>query len=92
MNIGLSEEIIDRYARQIILKNVGPTGQKKILNSKVLIIGGGGLGSPVSDSLSRAGVGRIGIADYDKVNLSNLYEDLKSITVYFSSFDLSAFL
>ena len=50
MNIGLSEENIDRYARQIILKNVGPTGQKKILNAKVLIIGGGGLGSPVSDS------------------------------------------
>ena len=73
MNIGLSEENIDRYARQIILKNVGPTGQKKILNSKVLIIGGGGLGSPVSDSLSRAGVGRIGIADYDKVNLSNIH-------------------
>ena len=73
MNIGLSEETIDRYARQIILKNVGPTGQKKILNSKVLIIGGGGLGSPVSDSLSRAGVGRIGIADYDKVNLSNIH-------------------
>ena len=46
---------------------------KKILNSKVLIIGGGGLGSPVSDSLSRAGVGRIGIADYDKVNLSNIH-------------------
>ena len=40
MNIGLSEENIDRYARQIILKNVGPTGQKKILNAKVLIIGG----------------------------------------------------
>ena len=73
MNIGLSEENIDRYDRQIILKNVGPTGQKKILNSKVLIIGGGGLGSPVSDSLSRAGVGRIGIADYDKVNLSNIH-------------------
>ena len=73
MNIGLSKEYIERYSRQIILKNIGPTGQKKILNSKVLIIGGGGLGSPVSDCLSRAGVGRIGIADYDKVNLSNIH-------------------
>ena len=70
---GLSKEYIERYSRQIILKNVGPSGQKKITNSKVLIIGAGGLGSPVSDSLSRAGVGNIGIADYDKVDLSNIH-------------------
>ena len=73
MRSGLNKDNIERYSRQIILKSVGPRGQKKILNSKVLIVGLGGLGSPVSDSLSRAGVGSIGIADFDKVNLSNIH-------------------
>ena len=48
-------------------------GQKKILKSKVLVIGAGGLGCPVADYLSRAGVGTIGIADHDKVNITNLH-------------------
>ena len=73
MSFELNKENIERFSRQIILKDIGPTGQKKILNSKVLIIGGGGLGSPVADGLARAGVGYIGIADYDKVNLSNIH-------------------
>ena len=68
----LNKKLIERYSRQIVLKNVGLDGQKKILKSKVLVIGAGGLGCPVADCLSRAGVGTIGIADNDKVNLSNL--------------------
>ena len=63
---------LDRYSRQIVLKNVGLSGQKKISLSKVFIVGAGGLGSPVVDLLCRAGVGEIGIIDHDKVSLSNL--------------------
>ncbi len=63
---------IDRYSRQIVLKNIGIDGQKKISSSKVFIIGAGGLGCPISDLLCRAGVGEIGIIDHDKVSLSNL--------------------
>ena len=73
MIIKLDKNNIERYSRQIILKNVGPLGQKKILNSRVLIVGLGGLGCPVSDSLSRAGIGNFGIADHDKVSLSNIH-------------------
>ena len=73
MKNSLSKSIIERYSRQIILKDVGVVGQKAIINSKVLIIGAGGLGCPIADYLSRAGVGTIGIADYDKVSLSNIH-------------------
>ncbi len=69
----LNKKIIERYSRQIVLKNVGSIGQKEILKAKVLIIGAGGLGCPVADYLSRAGVGTIGIVDFDKVNLSNIH-------------------
>ena len=69
----LNKKLIQRYSRQIILKNVGPIGQKKIINSKVLVVGAGGLGCPVIDYLSRAGVGNIGIVDHDKVNISNIH-------------------
>tara|TARA_Y100001970_G_scaffold25788_1_gene30831 strand:- start:3332 stop:4087 length:756 start_codon:yes stop_codon:yes gene_type:complete len=69
----LSKKLIQRYSRQIILKDVGPIGQKKILASKVLIVGAGGLGCPVIDYLSRAGVGNIGIIDNDKVDISNIH-------------------
>ena len=69
----LNKKIIERYSRQIVLKNVGAIGQKEILKAKVLIIGAGGLGCPVADYLSRAGVGTIGIVDFDKVNLSNIH-------------------
>jgi len=62
-----------RYSRQIILKNIGIVGQKKLLNSKVLIVGAGGLGCPVADLLVRSGVGLIGVIDFDKVSLSNIH-------------------
>ena len=69
----LSKNQIERYSRQIVLKNIGPVGQQKILKSKVLIVGSGGLGCPVADALCRAGVGTIGIMDNDKVSLSNIH-------------------
>ena len=71
-----SNKDLDRYSRQIILKKVGILGQKKIQNSKVLVVGCGGLGSPVIDLLSRAGIGKIGIMDHDKVSLSNLHRQI----------------
>ena len=69
----LNKNLIERFSRQIILKNIGTLGQKKILSAKVLIIGAGGLGCPVAEFLTRAGVGKLGVIDYDKVNLSNLH-------------------
>ena len=73
MKYSLSKDSIERYSRQIILKDVGVVGQKSISRSKVLIIGLGGLGCPVADYLSRAGIGILGIADFDKINLSNIH-------------------
>ena len=67
-----SKKQIDRYSRQIILKKIGVLGQKKLLKSSVLIVGAGGLGSPVGIYLAALGVGKIGIIDYDKVEISNL--------------------
>ena len=69
----LNKKTIEKFSRQIILKNIGIIGQKKILSSKVLIVGAGGLGCPVAEFLARAGVGFIGIVDNDKVNLSNIH-------------------
>jgi molybdopterin/thiamine biosynthesis adenylyltransferase len=73
MKSQLNKKIIERFSRQIVLKDIGIIGQKKILSSKVLIVGAGGLGSPVAEFLSRAGVGSVGIVDEDKVSLSNLH-------------------
>ena len=73
MNKTLKKELLIRYSRQIILKNIGIIGQKKIQNSKVLIVGAGGLGCPSVDLLARAGVGLIGVIDYDKISLSNIH-------------------
>jgi molybdopterin-synthase adenylyltransferase len=73
MNNQLRKVSIERYSRQIVLKDIGTKGQKKIISAKVLIVGMGGLGSPVAEFLARAGVGSIGIVDDDKVSLSNLH-------------------
>ena len=69
----LDKKEIERFSRQIILKNIGYLGQKKLKLAKVLIVGAGGLGCPVADFLTRAGVGMIGIIDDDFVNLSNIH-------------------
>ena len=68
----LTKNQIERYSRQIILKKVGIKGQEKIFKSSILIVGAGGLGSPISIYLAALGVGKIGIVDKDKVELSNL--------------------
>ena len=70
--IDLTEEQIERYSRHILLQDLGLEGQEKLLNAKVLIVGVGGLGSPVDIYLAAAGVGHIGIVDADVVDLSNL--------------------
>jgi len=74
--MSLTDEQLDRYARHIILREVGGIGQKKLLASKVLIIGAGGLGSPLILYLAAAGVGTIGVVDDDQVDLSNLQRQI----------------
>ena len=73
MNLKLNKNQIEKFSRQIVLKNIGMLGQKKIIQSKVLIIGMGGLGCPVAEFLTRAGVGDLGIIDSDNVDLSNIH-------------------
>lgn len=74
--MALSDEQLERYSRHITLKEIGVRGQKKLLTAKVLIIGAGGLGAPAAMYLAAAGVGTIGIADCDKVELSNLQRQI----------------
>ena len=74
--MALTDEQLERYSRHIILKEVGAKGQKKLLEAKVLIIGAGGLGAPAAMYLAAAGVGTIGIADADEVDLSNLQRQI----------------
>ena len=73
MSSKISKNQLERFSRQIILKNIGILGQKKIVNSKVLIVGMGGLGCPVAEFLTRSGIGTLGIIDNDLVNLSNIH-------------------
>ena len=73
MKTNLNKYQVERFSRQIVLKNIGSLGQKKIIQSKILIIGMGGLGCPVAEFLTRAGVGNLGIVDYDSVELSNIH-------------------
>lgn len=74
--MGFTNEQLDRYSRHIILKEIGVKGQKKLAAGKVLIIGAGGLGAPAAMYLAAAGVGTIGIADADTVDLSNLQRQI----------------
>ena len=72
----LSDEQLERYARHIVLREVGGPGQARLLAARVLVIGAGGLGSPVILYLAAAGVGTIGIVDFDFVSLSNLQRQI----------------
>lgn len=75
-----TEERLERYSRHILLSDVGIEGQQKIFDAKVLIIGAGGLGSPIALYLAAAGVGTIGIADADTVDISNLQRQVIHFT------------
>lgn len=77
----LTDEQLERYSRQILLKEVGGKGQKKISESKVFLIGAGGLGSPAALYLASAGVGTLGIVDDDVVDLSNLQRQVLHSTL-----------
>src|SRR5438552_4747028 len=72
----LSNDEIRRYSRHLILPEVGLSGQKKICSTSVLCIGAGGLGSPVALYLAAAGIGKLGIVDFDAVDVSNLQRQL----------------
>ena len=73
MRQSLNKSQIERFSRQLVLKDIGANGQKKILSSKILIVGVGGLGCPAAENLVRAGIGTIGLIDSDIVNLSNIH-------------------
>ncbi|MEI9996146.1 MAG: molybdopterin-synthase adenylyltransferase MoeB [Rhizomicrobium sp.] len=72
----LSDDEIDRYARHLVLREIGGTGQAKLKQARVLVVGAGGLGSPVILYLAAAGVGTIGVVDFDTVSLSNLQRQI----------------
>src|SRR5438105_7607439 len=74
--MALSDEQLERYARHIALREVGGAGQAKLLAARVLVIGAGGLGSPLILYLAAAGIGTIGVADFDTVSLSNLQRQI----------------
>ena len=73
-------EQVQRYSRHIILPNIGGKGQRKLLDSSVLVIGAGGLGSPVAMYLAAAGIGKLGIVDFDQVDVTNLQRQILHTT------------
>jgi adenylyltransferase/sulfurtransferase len=75
-SIGFTPDQVSRYARHLILPEVGGAGQRKLLNTSVLLLGAGGLGSPAALYLAAAGVGKIGILDFDEVDASNLQRQI----------------
>jgi molybdopterin/thiamine biosynthesis adenylyltransferase/rhodanese-related sulfurtransferase len=79
-NEAFTQEQLTRYSRQVLLPEVGEKGQAKLLKSKVLMIGAGGLGSPIAYYLAAAGVGTLGIIDPDVVDLSNLHRQILHMT------------
>ena len=81
MTLALSEQQVERYSRHILLRKVGGRGQRKLLAARVLIVGAGGLGSPVALYLAAAGIGTIGVVDCDAVELSNLQRQVLHRTV-----------
>ncbi len=74
--MSLSDEELERYARHIVLREIGGVGQARLAKARVLVVGAGGLGSPVILYLAAAGVGTIGIVDFDTVSLSNLQRQI----------------
>lgn len=76
MTIALTEEQIRRYSRHIILPQIGGAGQRRLLEAKVFVVGAGGLGSVAAMYLAASGVGKLGIIDFDQVDLSNLHRQL----------------
>ncbi|MBJ79159.1 MAG: adenylyltransferase [Nitrospinae bacterium] len=74
--INFTDEQIERYSRHIILPEVGGAGQQKMLEARVLLLGAGGLGSPAAYYLAAAGIGNLGIVDFDTVDLSNLQRQI----------------
>src|SRR5678815_5384208 len=80
MPVALSAEQKQRYSRHLLVPEVGEAGQAKLLASKALLIGAGGLGSPAALYLAAAGVGTIGLVDFDVVDLSNLQRQVVHTT------------
>lgn len=76
MSIDFTDDEIERYSRHIALGEIGPEGQRKLKESRVLVLGAGGLGAPVAMYLAASGVGTLGIIDYDHVDLSNLQRQI----------------
>ena len=76
----LSEEQIERYSRQIVLKEIGGIGQEELLSSKITLIGLGALGSPAAYYLTAAGIGNLRIIDFDRVEISNLHRQILHYT------------
>ena len=74
--MALSPEEIERYARHIVLPEVGGAGQQKLKRARVLVVGAGGLGAPVLEYLAAAGVGTLGVIDNDRVDLTNLQRQI----------------